>query len=41
MSMEEQWSAAIASLEAAQQKLSAQAATYVTAATPLPEEEAK
>ena len=41
MSMEEQWNAAIASLEAAQQKLSAQAATYVTTTTPLPQEEAR
>ena len=41
MSMEEQWNAAIASLESAQQKISAQSATYVEAATPLPQEEAK
>ena len=37
MSMEEQWSSAIASLEAAQQKLSAQAEGYVTSLVP-PEE---
>ena len=34
MSMEEQWNAAIASLEAAQQKLSAQAEGYVSSVTP-------
>ena len=38
MSMDEQWNAAIASLESAQQKISAQSATYVESATPLPEE---
>jgi hypothetical protein len=37
MSMEEQWNAAIASLEAAQQKLSQQSESYVTAFSP-PEE---
>jgi hypothetical protein len=40
MSMEEQWNAAVASLESAQQKLSAQAAGYVESATP-PQEAAK
>ena len=40
MSMEEQWNAAVASLESAQQKLSAQAASYVESATP-PQEAAK
>jgi hypothetical protein len=40
MSMEEQWSSAVASLETAQQKLSAQAAGYLEASTP-PQEEAK
>jgi hypothetical protein len=34
MSMEEQWNSAIASLEGAQQKLSAQAESYVTSVTP-------
>jgi hypothetical protein len=34
MTMDEQWNAAIASLETAQQKLSAQAASYVETATP-------
>jgi hypothetical protein len=41
MSMDEQWNAAIAALESAQQKLSAQSATYIEATTPLPQEEAK
>jgi hypothetical protein len=41
MSMDEQWNAAIAALESAQQKLSAQSATYIEAVTPLPQEEAK
>jgi hypothetical protein len=40
MSMQEQWDAAVASLESAQQKLSAQAASYVEATTP-PQEAAK